>query len=618
MNLDKHQSKVKQDVLCNIEDGVSEIIRCNPQVQKIRGDRITTPDQTVSDNYTVESVYTTKDNNINEQQVQGANCDCAIGSNTSVTRELGTEDGYLNRRIADYGTDYKSISSEHQPTTVSQAFTTSQNMSQEDETAPATVGSMRKLLEELKSTWKQEVVDELKADNEKVLEEVSGLKSKHDQLEKELKNAQVQLKLCQVQLNEVTGISVKQEHEIQECKENIDDLKSKAIQDLLRIEGIVPTEKENRKQVVKTFFKEVLEIEREIPILDAYRVGKGDFKPMIVQLQNHRDKGLIYKNSKNLKDKTNSDNQPYYINDVRTPRNRANNQRIGQLLSQNRNLYSQYQLDMKREKGVLYVEGTTYVKDFQPPSCREILMASKSQWIERLNQDVIKGVTKSFQNQHFTGYTAPVKDIQEANVVYAKVCALHTDARHVVGAVRVPGRRFHKCQGFCDHDEHGAGAMLLNLLLDAGIQNRAIFVVRVYDSTHIGPKRFTLMKDAVKSALDRSPGNKYTGKHDTIWDLDITDAGTEGASIRGRRRGWRGGDKNSTRAQTRVLSLVSGIEPDPATLMVGAKGTFAQVAKLRVSTDADRLTHEWADALQDQQQQQPHQQPIPVQQDTIV
>ena len=185
------------------------------------------------------------------------------------------------------------------------------------------------------------------------------------------------------------------------------------------------------------------------------------------------------------------------------------------------------------------------------PSCREILKASKEQRLSRLDKKVVASPPKLFQGQEFTGYTSAVSTIQEANIVIAKIKSIHTDARHIICACRIPGRDFHTCQDFIDDDEHGGGAYLLDLLVTAEIQNRLILVVCRYNGEHIGDKHFSLMFDAVKSAVDRSPINEITKKNDCIWSFN-TKAGAVvgpkeahqgaamGPSVRGSRTRGRG------------------------------------------------------------------------------
>ena len=100
---------------------------------------------------------------------------------------------------------------------------------------------------------------------------------------------------------------------------------------------------------------------------------------------------------------------------------------------------------------------------------------------------------------------------------FAKVKAIHTDARHVMCAARIPSRSFHNHQDYYDDDEHNAGKFLLQLLETSEIMNRVLIVVRIYDGTHVGERRFRAIRDAAISAVDKSSKNEVTGQYDTIW-----------------------------------------------------------------------------------------------------
>ena len=175
------------------------------------------------------------------------------------------------------------------------------------------------------------------------------------------------------------------------------------------------------------------------------------------------------------------------------------------------------QLNMKMEKGELFIDGKRYQKAIKPPSCKEILQVSREMRLERLNMKIARGELVQIQGQQFMGFSAQVKSIQEVNVIYAKIKAMHTDARHVVCACRLPGRNFHTHQDFVDNGEHNGGQFLLRLLESSDIRNRMIIVVHKYDGSHLGPQRYIGMRKAVASAVDTSAQNTISNKYDTIW-----------------------------------------------------------------------------------------------------
>ena len=123
----------------------------------------------------------------------------------------------------------------------------------------------------------------------------------------------------------------------------------------------------------------------------------------------------------------------------------------------------------------MLVNGEEYRKQIQPPTAKQLLKATAKQRKAINNVDTVLGKVVETDGSKFMAYSAFVKDIQEVNMAYAKVKAIHSDARHVVGAFRIPNTDFHTHQDFYDNDEHSVGERLLQLLSDAGIFNRALF-----------------------------------------------------------------------------------------------------------------------------------------------
>ena len=335
------------------------------------------------------------------------------------------------------------------------------------------------------------------------------IQSSVSDLERDLKVTQTQLKTCRMQLNEVIGVTVRQDQIIDKCKQCIEELQSNMNKNTLCISGIKELEGEDCSTVVGKFFKEKLFIETDISVMDAYRVGKfikSQNRVIVVILAKSRDKGLIFGNTKNLKDVLNENGKPYFMEDQLSAKKRAEKRHTRNIVCVNNNLGVQQQLNVSFQKGNLVVDGATYKKQFLPPSCRDILLASKETRMERLGKKVTQSLQRNVNGQTFIGYTTAVRD-----VMYAKLKSVHPDARHIMGACRIPGRPFHINQDCVDDDEHGGGEILLQALINSEIQHRAVFVVLYYDGTHIGPKHKDTILEVAKSAMDRAPENQYTG-----------------------------------------------------------------------------------------------------------
>ena len=130
-----------------------------------------------------------------------------------------------------------------------------------------------------------------------------------------------------------------------------------------------------------------------------------------------------------------------------------------------------------------------------------------------------------------------VRNIQEVNDYYAKVRADNLRARHVVCGFRISHPNFVTHENSMDDDEHGLGLFLLQLLRKSGVTNKAVFVARYYDGTHIGKARYQGFISAIKSCFIKSPFNEISGENQFIWDGDYTQKTGEKMNIRGRGRG---------------------------------------------------------------------------------
>ena len=277
---------------------------------------------------------------------------------------------------------------------------------------------------------------------------------------------------------------------------------------------------ENCVTTVNSFFKEKLKIEEDVGVCEAYRVGRGKSRTMMVKLDNPRKKGFMFANVKNLKDVTNDEGKYFQIREQFTAKWYAMRKRNNMLIKENQSKMDSVKLNMEREKGQLKVNGVPYQKKIRPPSCREILQASKDRRMQQFNCEVVRGNPVRVEGQIFTGYTLAVATLEEVNTAYAIICAMHTNARHVMGVCRLPGRDFHQLQDFVDDDEHGGGEILLRFLTECDMMNRAVFVVRIYDGRHIGAKRYNAILNAAKSAVNKGPFNRYLNRHQYPWTVE--------------------------------------------------------------------------------------------------
>ena len=146
-----------------------------------------------------------------------------------------------------------------------------------------------------------------------------------------------------------------------------------------------------------------------------------------------------------------------------------------------------------------------YKSRLRIPDDRVLLNLKQDEVDELKAMEIRKGKTITEGESHFTGYVCDVKTIDEVNRAYEYVRFHNFNARHIICAFRLPGPVFPEYQDYEDWDEHNAGRTLLDYMIDAELENRAIFIVRNYEGTHIGAKRFECLIDVAKWAVNYKP-----------------------------------------------------------------------------------------------------------------
>ena len=464
--------------------------------------------------------------------------------------------------------------------------------------------ALREAIVEVKKDMTKDITD-LTTHSEQVKIDIKELKSRKatgkskEEIDDYIK-VKTDLKTCRLQLTEAIGAVSRQDQIIGECKERIEVLQSKLDRKELRISGIKETKDEKCTDVVKSFFKKYLGI--DVDIEDAFRVGSYKPRVLVVELSHARDKSKIFSNTKKLKDVVNKFDKPFRVFDQLSQKRLAEKNRRRHIVRTN-NDKTVDKLKISFQNKRLMIEGKEYRKEICAPSVRDILMATREQRVDRAKADLTRGRTITIENQTFIGFTLAVKDLQEVNRAYAKLKGVFTDTRHIICAARIPSKSFHTHEDFCDDDEHNAGAFLLRLLTDSEIYNRAIFVVRRYDGTHIGAKRWQAMADAVTSAVNSAKPNEITNVNDHIWHIP-RENGPESitGSIRGgHTRKWvnnnRGNeqwkDTSGMDATTRALMDVGAVGDNwPDNPSQSSSSTVDQNVQ---SDEAEYSTGQWSD-----------------------
>ena len=128
--------------------------------------------------------------------------------------------------------------------------------------------SLRNLTSEMESRKKE---------NSDMLIQFNAAKADSSQVSKDLTVANGKIKSCEEEIEKLKKVVIRQDHELRECKNEIVQMHSTSMKNNIIIRGIVQTDKATVScaQLVKEFFKNQLKIEEEVPVNEAFQLGKG-------------------------------------------------------------------------------------------------------------------------------------------------------------------------------------------------------------------------------------------------------------------------------------------------------------------------------------------------------
>ena len=176
---------------------------------------------------------------------------------------------------------------------------------------------------------------------------------------------------------------------------------------------------------------------------------------------------------------------------------------------------------MSVKKGKLCIENEPVVQKLKKTNRQVLLKLKKDEIDEIFKIPICPGKPITEGGSTFTGYVADVDSVEDVNKAYEQVCYQNLNVHHVICAFRLPGPVLPELQDYEDDDEHGAGKTLLDYMIKADIENRALFIVRNYDGTHIGVKCFDCIIDAAKWAVNYKPLNSIMNKYQFSWQKSM-------------------------------------------------------------------------------------------------
>ena len=128
---------------------------------------------------------------------------------------------------------------------------------------------------------------------------------------------------------QVLQATIRQEDQIEQIEQKVEKASKFINKGCFTMHGVKECEDEDPIDVVTSFLQNKLEITSETPIMSAHRMGKKGMekRPLWFHLMDHDDVGVIFSHVKNLKEKTNEDNEQFLITEQNSEKEREKRNR---------------------------------------------------------------------------------------------------------------------------------------------------------------------------------------------------------------------------------------------------------------------------------------------------
>ena len=243
--------------------------------------------------------------------------------------------------------------------------------------------SFREMMDMMREEWKNVLAESMaklksdlqqdmgitKAEKEVVCNEITKIKAEQTKTQNEVKRVNDKVNGCHVQVSELISIVGRQDQIIQECKNEIENLRITSTNANMFIRGVSVKKNESIKEAIQNFFSHKMQVPEQIPIKSAFFIGKagsGD-RPIKVILANSQDRGKLIQYVKNLKGETNERGKSFSVEAELPPRTRAHRNRLRNIRKENSEKDRVDQFEMEMKDNNLIIEGKIYEKEVKPP-----------------------------------------------------------------------------------------------------------------------------------------------------------------------------------------------------------------------------------------------------------
>ena len=411
------------------------------------------------------------------------------------------------------------------------------NREENEEENPKVMGvsSVLEMLKSLKKDISKEIKSEIQCENSKLrttlkqdmeafqercieqaTKEMSKGLSKVIGADPKIRKMEQEVAFWKVKAETLTEVCDRMNTEIQDLTTRLDSVELNCSKKKLIMTGVqLPSTKLKDKQQNIIALEKFLEGALQIPVKidDYFMVGDGELRPIVLIFPCLEMKRAVFQNKGYLKD-IKVEGRKVYINEYLPPIALEKKKRDQDIVSKMKQNGQDEQLTYIH--GQIAIQGKIYKKMVTPPGPKELINITAEEIEKILKISMCKGVDIVKLNSHFIGYSVEATTHHEINEAYKKIKMIRPNARHVVCAYIINYEDEANAQDYHDDGEPGAGRVVLDLLQQKGITNKAVFIARKFGGVKMGLDRFQCYVQAARACLgleewedDTDRNNKY-------------------------------------------------------------------------------------------------------------
>ena len=302
----------------------------------------------------------------------------------------------------------------------------------------------------------------------------------------------------------LSNIIIRQEEQINNLKEQLWLERAAKRKPNLVVSGIIEHDNETPKETVQKvsqFFKDQMEIQEDIKVKKAQRLGDPNAKdrPVLIKLENAQEKAKIYKNITHLKGKQNTKRRLFYVNDDLDEQQMEQRRMYRALIKENNE--QELNLTIKMQCNRLMVNNTIIKPKVYAPKSTDILRLTDE---ERMRVEAAKLVAAqeyTEKGSDYYAYALKVRNTTDVNHGYLKCRTRHGDATHISCAYHLQNPRGPFNQERINDEEWGVGHAILSAMKEKSVINMAVYVVRYFGGVKLGKRRFEILNLMTNAAL---------------------------------------------------------------------------------------------------------------------